>query len=130
MVPDSCPQRTEGSLHLLGCGFYPTDKCIVKFTRLGQLGLQAPRSAPATVVSENELRCRPPRFSDPGDYSVAVAMNGTDFTTGMIKLKVFAEPVLHDLMPSVFDMRTLTTTSITLVTILWDMHIHLLLRIL
>eukprot|EP01041_Mallomonas_annulata_P002855 gene2855-5615_t len=108
VTPDTCPQKTVGTIQLLGCGFFPSEKAVVKFMKVGHQGFQAPRSSLATLVGEGELRCKPPKFGDPGMYSVSVAINGTDFTTDVVHIRVYADPVLDAMSPLLIDMRTVT----------------------
>ena len=109
--PDNCPQKSDAALQLIGCGFFPSTKAIVKFTKVGQtLAFQAPisRSSLGTVVSPSEVSCKPPKFGNPGFYDVSVALNGVDFTTDMIRVKVYEEPSLETFSPLLLDMRTTT----------------------
>jgi len=105
VTPDQCPQKSVNTLQLRGCGYYKTDTIIVKFMKVGNLGFQAPRSSVGTLESTGEITCKPPKFNEPGEYDVSIAINGQDFTTDAVRILVYADPVLGSFYPFIVDMR-------------------------
>ena len=99
------PLKSLGTIQLTGCGFWPSTKMVVKFSRIGHQGFQAPRSSAGALVAEKEIQCRPPKLAEVGEYEVTVSMNGEDFTTEGVRIIVYADPTLLSFAPSVLDMR-------------------------
>jgi len=120
-VPIFFPLKSNAQLQLLGCGFWESSKAIAKFSRAGYQGFQAPaRSTPAVFVDEGEMKCRPPKLAEAGEYDISLALNGIDFTLETVRVCVYADPVLDSFHPRLVDMRQTTRPiEVLLVSDVW-----------
>lgn len=130
VFPLEGPMKSFSKLTLRGCGFFPSDDIVVKFSRVG-VAFVPPRSAVGNYLRDGVINCRPPRFNEPGEYEVALAVNGVDFLPDTLRITVYAEPTLASMSPHVGCLRTIassngSTISVVLVRICIDYHIYLL----
>ena len=100
------PLKSFSSLTLNGCGFYPSDDIVVKFTRVG-VAFVPPRSSLGKYMRDGEIVCKPPKFSQEGEYEVSVALNGSNFIRETMRIFIYAEPSLRTISPMVSDARTI-----------------------
>lgn len=120
MNPKSGPQKSFNELKILGCGFWDSDKIVVKFTKVvddpDSYGGLVPksRSAPGKLVGPGLISCRPPRLSEIGDFSVEVSMDGVIFVQDSVPLTIYSDVVVTGLNPRLFDLRDQSQTFITL----------------
>ncbi|MEO1689732.1 MAG: IPT/TIG domain-containing protein, partial [Pseudomonadota bacterium] len=81
--PSSVPDSGGARLRLAGAGFVSTADAACRFLPAGTLASAAGAAVvtPAIVVDPSTVECWSPRLV-PGTYSLAVALNGQDFTPG------------------------------------------------
>lgn len=102
--PHEGPTKSFKKLTLTGCGFWPSEDIVVRFSRVG-VAFVAPRSSLGEFKRDGVISCRPPIFAEPGEYEVALSVNGEDFAQQTLKIHVFEEPVLMSLAPLLVDIR-------------------------
>ena len=122
LSPKSGPMKSFTRLTLFGCGFYPSENCIVRFklqpsTRFSASKLlpHPSRSCQGTVVDQNNIMCIPPKLSTAGDYEVTLSLNGIDFLDNSFIVSVYPEPVVFSVEPKLIDASQASTFDIELV---------------
>lgn len=55
--------------------------------------------------------CRPPKFSEAGEYEVSLAMNGIDFVSETMSVMIYPEPSLVSVSPLLNDARTVLSQT-------------------
>ena len=79
---------------------------MVKFTRVG-VAFVPPRSSLGKYVRDGEICCRPPKFSQEGEYEVSLSLNGSNFVRETLRVTIYPEPALLTISPLVSDARTI-----------------------
>ena len=102
------PMKSFTKLTLTGCGFYPSDDIVVKFTRVG-VAFMPPRSSLGKFIRDGLIECKPPKFAQEGEYEVSLAVDGVNFVPETLKIDIYAEPCLLTVTPTVADARTILT---------------------
>ena len=104
--PASVPTIGGTKVLLWGGGFWKSSGCVVRFTPLdeGTLALETrPRSSIGKYVTPKGARigagktgilCRMPRFTTTRFVFAEVAMNGKDFTTSRVCIRLYDNPTL------------------------------------
>ena len=119
--PTEGPRRSFGKLQLLGNGFWNANNIIVKFTfkqagfsvpgeipkpapTPGDVGYIPPRSCSGKFLNTSTLTCKPPKFSEPGLYSVAVSMDGIVFLPNTVEVFIHQELAVQKQQPELLDL--------------------------
>ena len=109
--PASVPTIGGTKVLLWGGGFWKSSGCVVRFTPLdeGTLALETrPRSSIGKYVTpkgahigagKTGILCRMPRFTTTRFVFAEVAMNGKDFTTSRVCIRLYDNPTLAAIKP-------------------------------
>ena len=82
----------------------------MKFSRTG-VAFVPPRSSLGKFVKDGVIVCRPPKFSEDGEYEVSLALNGVDFVSETMTIMVYPEPSLVSVAPLLNDARSILNDS-------------------
>lgn len=110
--PAMGPMKNFSRLVIFGEGFWDSDKIVVKFTP--EDGEAPPRSTTGKLYSGRELFCRPPKLQEPGIYTVSVSMDGKNFLSQTLAVRIYKEMTVDKISPSLIDLRSPTTTNVTM----------------
>lgn len=106
--PPLVPIAGGTQIVLRGGGFWDSADCVVKFIPAEQENSEAqtlPRSSVGKYVtselssSKSGVICKLPRFTTPCDVFAEVAMNGKDFTSDRVRVRLYEDPVLVSIKP-------------------------------
>jgi hypothetical protein len=121
--PTEGPRRSFSKLLLRGDGFWDSPSIIVKFTFKQSMwtsapaprpasssrlpappSLNPPRSCSGAYVDNGTLQCKPPKFAEPGVYSVSVSMDGANFLPDTVDIFVHQELTVQKQLPELCDL--------------------------
>jgi hypothetical protein len=115
LFPLSGPQKSFSQLDITGCGFWPSEDIIIKFSCIGGSGFAAPRSCPGSLKAAGALTCKPPRLGEAGTYEVTVAMDGSTFLPDKLYVTVYKDFSLLSISPAIVDRRIHSSSQFTMV---------------
>eukprot|EP00618_Florenciella_parvula_P012719 CAMPEP_0119481230 /NCGR_PEP_ID=MMETSP1344-20130328/9668_1 /TAXON_ID=236787 /ORGANISM="Florenciella parvula, Strain CCMP2471" /LENGTH=841 /DNA_ID=CAMNT_0007515599 /DNA_START=58 /DNA_END=2580 /DNA_ORIENTATION=- len=112
--PPCGPLSGGTTVFVHGGGFWDAEDMTMRFspTTVPKKGSNVvARSSQGTYVRDadfdsgvmQQIKCNAPRFNDPGEMSLEVAMNGHDFTDSGITYTYYADPVVESIQPPCFS---------------------------
>ena len=104
LFPGKGPQKSFTKLQIKGCGFWNSDKIIVRFTSLSGSAFIPPRSCLGKLVSEDTITCKPPKLGDIGDFEVSLSMDGHSFVPDNLLVTVYKDFSVHGLSPKLINL--------------------------
>ncbi len=104
LFPSKGPQKSFTKLQIKGCGFWNSDKIIVKFTSLSGAAFIPPRSCLGKLVNDDTITCKPPKLSDIGDFEVSLSMDGHTFVPDNLLVTVYKDFSVQGLSPKLINL--------------------------
>lgn len=77
----------------------------------GDPGFNPPRSCSGQCLDSGTIECKPPKFSEPGVYSVSISMDGLTFLRDTVEIFVHQELVVQKQAPELLDLSASATVE-------------------
>lgn len=122
--PVSGPQKAYSNLSISGCGFWDSDTVIVKFTSKVSPFI-APRSCVGKVIGQDLITCKPPRFTEIGEYEISVSLNGVDFMPDTLSIHVYKDFSISSITPNLIDTREMIDAKTDVILRVKDLDLEL-----
>jgi hypothetical protein len=103
-------------LQLFGSGFWNSDCIIVKISPKSNSPYITPRSCTGQLAATGIISCKPPKFSEMGEYIVSLSMDGgTSFLKETCEMFIYRDITLIKQSPELVDIRSSVPFNITIV---------------